>query len=68
MAKRKSVYEGHRDFIDDPDKMHDFLTLSMDEFLFSYSYLDVEDYYATYDAVMNFIDDIVCQRKEPRYV
>lgn len=49
----KSVYDGYRSFADDEEKMHDFMVLSMEEFLESYSYLDVEDYYATYDEVMS---------------
>lgn len=42
-------------FITDEAKMRDFLTISKDEFLRSYSYLDEDDYNATYDAVMNLI-------------
>lgn len=49
----KNIYEGHTSFAGDVEKMHDFITLSMDEFLESYSYLDREDYYATYDELMD---------------
>ena len=49
-----NVYDGFTDFCDDAEKMHDFLTLSMEDFLKSYSYLDVRDYYATYDRLMFF--------------
>ena len=40
------------DFTNDMNKMHDFMLLSMDEFLSSYSYLNEDDYYATYNAIM----------------
>lgn len=49
----KNIYEGYTSFAGDVEKMHDFITLSMDEFLESYSYLDREDYYATYDELMD---------------
>lgn len=42
-------------FVDDEEKMHDFLTLSMEDFLLSYSYLEEEDYYATYHEVMSML-------------
>lgn len=42
-------------FIHDEAKMRDFLTIGKDEFLRSYSYLDEDDYNATYDAVMSLI-------------
>ena len=48
----KNIYSGYSNFIDDQEKMHDFMLLSMEEFLKSYSYLSVEDYYATYDYIM----------------
>lgn len=34
-------------FIDDTEKMRDFIYLSKEEFLFSYSYLTEEEYEAT---------------------
>lgn len=49
----KNIYEGYSSFLSDPEKMHDFIILSMEEFLSSYSYLTVEDYYATYDDLMS---------------
>lgn len=49
----KSIYEGYTSFAGDVEKMHDFITLSMEDFLKSYSYLDREDYYATYDELMD---------------
>lgn len=42
-------------FINDAEKMHDFMILNMDEFLFSYSYLNENDYYATYNDVMKIV-------------
>lgn len=54
----KSVYDGFSSFLRDECKMHDFITMSMDEFLFQYSYLSVEDYYATYDELMAIIGDM----------
>lgn len=42
-------------FINDIEKMHDFMILNMDEFLFSYSYLNENDYYATYNDVMKIV-------------
>ena len=35
-------------FASDANKMHDFMTMSMEEFMKSYSYLEEKDYYATY--------------------
>lgn len=52
-----SVYNGHASFLSDNEKMHDFITLSMDEFLESYSYLTEGDYYATYDDLMELLDE-----------
>ena len=49
----KSIYEGYTSFLGDVEKMHDFITMSMEDFLGFYSYLDREDYYATYDELMN---------------
>lgn len=49
----KSIYEGYTSFVGDVEKMHDFITLSMEDFLASYSYLEREDYYATYDELMD---------------
>ena len=45
------------DFADDMNKMHDFMLLSKDEFLFSYSYLNENDYYATYNAIMEILKE-----------
>ena len=42
-------------FADDANKMHDFMTLNMEEFLFSYSYLNEDDYYATYNEIMEML-------------
>lgn len=42
-------------FINDIEKMHDFMILNMDEFLLSYSYLNENDYYATYNDVMEIV-------------
>ena len=42
-------------FADDMNKMHDFMTMNMEEFLFSYSYLNEDDYYATYHEVMEML-------------
>lgn len=44
-------------FTDDMNKMHDFMTLSMDEFLFSYSYLEEKDYFATYHEIMSMLKE-----------
>ena len=49
----KSIYEGYTSFVSDVEKMHDFITMSMEDFLGFYSYLDREDYYATYDELMD---------------
>ena len=49
----KSVYEGYHSFFADHEKMHDFILLSMKEFLETYSYLDIKDYMATYDDLMS---------------
>ena len=45
------------DFADDMNKMHDFMLLSKDEFLSSYSYLNEDDYYATYNAIMKMLKE-----------
>ena len=42
------------DFINDTDKMYDFLGLTREEFLKSYSYITQEEYQETFDK---FIDD-----------
>ena len=42
-------------FINDLDKMYDFLELSKDEFLTSYSYLSGQDYEITY---REFVSDV----------
>ena len=44
-------------FADDANKVHDFLTLSMEEFMFSYSYLDEKDYFATYNEIMEMLKE-----------
>ena len=44
-------------FADDANKMHDFMTLSMEEFLFSYSYLNENDYFATYNEIMEMLKE-----------
>ncbi len=44
-------------FVDDMNKMHDFMLLNMDEFLLSYSYLNENDYYATYNAIMEILTE-----------
>lgn len=49
----KNIYEGYNSFLGDVEKMHDFITMSMEDFLGFYSYLDREDYYATYDELMD---------------
>ena len=49
----KSIYEGCHSFLADHEKMHDFILLSMEEFLETYSYLDIKDYMATYDDLMS---------------
>ncbi len=45
------------DFTDDMNKMHDFMLLGKDEFLSSYSYLNEDDYYATYNAIMKMLKE-----------
>lgn len=45
------------DFADDMNKMHDFMLLSKDEFLSSYSYLNEDDYYATYNTIMEMLKE-----------
>ena len=45
------------DFTDDMNKMHDFMLLSKDEFLSSYSYLNEDDYCATYNAIMEMLKE-----------
>lgn len=44
-------------FADDMNKMHDFMLLSMDEFLLSYSYLNENDYYATYHEIISMLKE-----------
>ena len=44
-------------FASDANKMHDFMTLSMEEFMFGYSYLEEKDYYATYHEIMGMLKD-----------
>ena len=43
------------DFLDDNEKMADFMTMNTDEFLASYSYLTIEEYQLTYDKLMALI-------------
>ena len=43
------------DFLNDIDKMYDFMELSKDEFLNSYSYLDGQEYELTY---RKFVSDL----------
>ena len=42
-------------FADDANKMHDFMTLSMEDFMNGYSYLDEDDYFATYHEIMDML-------------
>ena len=44
-------------FADDANKMHDFMTQSMEVFLYSYSYLTEDDYYATYHEIMTMLKE-----------
>ena len=45
----------YHDFLDDDEKMADFMTMSTDEFLASYSYLTIEEYQLTFDALTALI-------------
>lgn len=54
-TERKTKPRFNSPFIDDSAKMLDFLYLSKDEFLDSYSYLTEEEYNATVDAVLKLI-------------
>lgn len=45
-------------FADDADKLVDFLNLSKDEFLKSYSYLTEEDYAATVKIIKNKMEEV----------
>ena len=49
----KNIYKDYHSFLADHEKMHDFILLSMEEFLATYSYLDIQDYMATYDDLMS---------------
>lgn len=42
-------------FASDANKMHDFMTLSMEDFMFGYGYLDEDDYFATYHEIMSML-------------
>lgn len=42
-------------FAGDANKMHDFLTMSMEDFMGLYSYLEEKDYYATYHEVWEML-------------
>ena len=44
-------------FADDMNKMHDFMTLNMEEFMFSYGCLDEDDYFATYHEIMAMLQE-----------
>lgn len=44
MSKGEQKMNKISDFMDDPDKMFDFIVLSKAEFLSSYSYLTEEEY------------------------
>lgn len=44
-------------FASDANKMHDFMTLSMEEFMESYSYLEEKDYYATYNEIWSMLEE-----------
>ncbi len=46
------------DFLDDPDKMRDFITLGKEEFLESYSYLTENEYEATVKLLGEIITEI----------
>ena len=39
-------------FADDMNKMHDFMTMGMKEFFYYYSYINEDDYFATYHEIM----------------
>ncbi len=53
----KNIYKGYHSFLADHEKMHDFMLLSMEEFLETYSYLNIKDYMATYDDLMSMSID-----------
>lgn len=53
----KNIYKDYHSFLADHEKMHDFILLSMEEFLETYSYLDIKDYMATYDDLMSMSID-----------
>lgn len=45
----------YHDFLDDEEKMVDFLLLNKDEFLRSYSYMTEEEWDMTYDRVLDLV-------------
>ena len=51
------------DFLDDKEKMRDFIYLTKEEFLSSYSYLTEDEYDNTYERVMEIQEkfDLICK-------
>ena len=45
----------YKDFIDDREKMVDFMMLSKEDFLKSYSYLSEEEWVLTYNKIKSII-------------
>ena len=45
------------DFVTDGEKMADFFTMSKNDFLMSYSYLDEREYDMTFDKVAEFVNE-----------
>ena len=45
----------YKDFIDDREKMVDFMMLSKEDFLKSYSYLSEEEWVLTYNKIKSMI-------------
>lgn len=50
----------YKDFCDDAEKMVDFLILSKEEFLESYSYITEQEYDLTVEKTDELIHDNVC--------
>ena len=46
----------YKDFTDDKEKMVDFMILSKEDFLNSYSYLSEEEWVLTYNKIMQITD------------
>ena len=46
----------YKDFIDDREKMVDFMMLSKEDFLNSYSYLSEEEWVLTYNKIVKITD------------